>query len=62
MLLRVAQRMSAKAPADSSGCFGHASAAAGSRSPERGAYLKYRRSGAFWPFSVGIRKPSLLTI
>jgi hypothetical protein len=25
-------------------------------------YLKYLRSGAFWPFSVGIRKPSTLII
>jgi hypothetical protein len=29
-------------------------------SARRSAYLKYLRSGGFWPFFVGIRKPSAL--
>jgi hypothetical protein len=28
----------------------------------RGAYLKYLRSGGFWPFFVGMRRPSALTM
>jgi len=42
---------------------GWRSAAGLAKSPvRRGAYLKYLRSGGFWPFFVGMRRPSALTM